>query len=203
MALIEISEQTGTHDLTGAGATVLAATAVSAGEPVEARVMVDAGSGANPLEGQGELTMRILVGGVRVVPDFAFTIIDGQMITVPDPLIVPAGETVAVELESDEAYDTSVDVTARLYEVPAPSVIPFTVDDSDFSPTVRAFETGDAAVQADDGFWIGKVVEFRSGSLAGQQRPVVGSEVAITNVRLLTLPFTAEPGSGDEAIIKL
>ena len=189
-------------DLTGTP-TALSSTTLSTGRSLQCQLNVIVGDGSKNLAGSGTLTVAITLGGNQLLPDITASISGGRVTVQSGLIAVPSGTAISATVSSSDGGDTDVDVTAELYEVPTGEVIPFTVDTStnNFTPTQTQFDTSLTKNSSD--YYVGRIVEFRSGALAGQTVAVIDYSNVGGVGRLTVTPMTNAPSDGDEAILKL
>jgi hypothetical protein len=70
------------------------------------------------------------------------------------------------------------------------------VDDVGFAPTSTQFESSDFD-EADTDFWKDCWVVFKTGTLAGQRKPITGCSLHSGKVRFTTEEFTCAPAASD------
>jgi len=205
--LYKLTDQSVNVDLTGSGATVLSSYTPAAAFPTKAAILVEVGDGADNLDaGGGTLTLEVTVNGQRVLSDQAVTYTSAEVRTAlhRQNLFIPANAAIEATLVSDNGADTGVAVTTTLYEESGEYVVPGEVDTATngHTPTATEFDLLEVTDAADD-YHVGRQVMFRTGSLAGQQRPIVDYTQVGGIGRITTLPFTAAPSDGDRAVIRL
>lgn len=205
MSLVQISKQNGDLDLTGVP-TVLAATTPSAGTNLLCRLLAEIGDAGNPLQSgsTGNLTLTVTVNGQELIPNVTaqYSSSATRVALETEPFSVPAGADVSATLNSDNGSDTSVDVTAYLFEQVMEDTLHATVTNTNITPTTTQFDVDDITEATPDHF-VGRMFQFRTGALAGQQRPIIDYEQANGIGRFTTTPFTEAPANDDEGIIKL
>lgn len=80
----------------------------------------------------------------------------------------------------------------------AEGMVQFTVDTTGFTPTQTAFETN--LTEATSNHYKDRVVEFRTGALAGQIAQITANTLQSGRVRLTVTSMTEAPANGDTGV---
>ena len=135
-----------------------------------------------------------LITGFDAVPaEFTFTPALADGVTTENYVIIPIGRA------NIDAINNSAATAVRL-ALSAGQIIPFTVDDSIFSPTTVSFECADIT-EGTATHYNTRGVLFTSGALAGQVSRISGYTLEGGKGRFVVTTMTEAPADTDTGII--
>lgn len=187
------------------------------------QALVKLGDGSKDLDGTGgDFLINISIGGQNwdggQITKTLGT--DVRAIILTDQFLVPANDEVVITVESPNAGDSDVGVTAELYAVDdvniksidddedaaqklarsTDTMVIGTVDDSVFTPTTTAFESNDVTEATAD-HYNGRFIVFITGNLRGQATDITDYELSGSNGKFTVTGLTEAPSDGDTFII--
>jgi len=148
MALTSLATTTANVDLTG-GPTVLNST-LDASNPRWCQIHCAIGDGANLLDGSGgNFEFALYIAGKLYGGAILTRVVDGvtSIVMQTPPFLVPANNAVTFTVYSPNGYDTSVNVSTTIFDIPAGNVVQIS-NDATAADNLEAYCDGTTPIPA-------------------------------------------------------